>query len=85
VSNGQFCGQVLAVAVWGTPPANESLFKNWKVLLTPITSFATSGVNAVVVSDAAPTLTRIVTHFGGAQTGPPDEDDVLVLQALEAQ
>jgi len=61
------------------------LLKNWKVLLTPITSFATSGEYAVVVSPAAPRLIRIVTHFGGAQAGPPEVVEALVEHELEAQ
>jgi hypothetical protein len=60
------------------------LFKNWKVLLTPTTSLATSGEYAVVVSPAAPKLINIVTHFGGAQAGPLVVD-VLVVHELEAQ
>jgi len=49
-----------------------------------MTSFATSGVYAVVVSEAAPTLIKIVTHFGGAQAAK-EVDEVLVLQEFDAQ
>ena len=75
----------MMVAVWITPLFCESLFRNRKVLFTPITSLATSGEKAVVVSVAAPKLIVIVTHFGGKHVGPPSVVDVLVLQELEAQ
>lgn len=85
VSNGQTLGQVLAVAVWGTPPPCESLFRNWKVLFTPTTSFATSGVKAVVVSVAAPKLISIVTHLGGVQAAAADDVEVWFVQEFDAQ
>jgi hypothetical protein len=65
VSNGQLWGHAFAVAVCVTPPDSESLLKNSKVLFTPITSFATSGENAVVVRPAAPGLIWMVTQAGG--------------------
>ena len=75
--------QSRAVSEWGTPPPSESLLWTMKVLFTPMTSVATSGEYAVVVSVAAPTLISMVTQLGGAHKGPKvEEDDVLVLQVV---